>query len=200
MWGTKCGVCSSVSHLFTQGHFITDQPLGQANPDSVRTELHHFTIPTSTTRKIVPSDMWEVPKIAFLPHSLRSSNCFSFIHIPTPIHIHWHCKCSKLLLQNHGNVLQIWFLSQLSSFPKPPILGNPHQMIDIHVGPFWGGKKPSSVRLSTPLVEPFAVTLANTTSTQRKSVPCICFHSTLASWIAQPLPSLLKLYEKYLSS
>lgn len=102
--------------------------------------------------------------------------------------------CNKLLWQNHGNVLQ--HSSKVDFFPSCPI--GPHQMIDIYAGLCGGGG--FSVSLSTNLVEPVAVTVANTTSTQWKSVPCVCFHSALASCTGQSLRSLLKLYEAYLSS
>lgn len=91
--------------------------------------------------------------------------------------------------------------ASLISFPA--LLPHRPSPDDGHLfGSLCGGeqKNPSSVSLSTYLVEPVAVTVANTTSTQWKSVPCICFHSTLAPCFGQSLCSLLQLYEKSLLS
>lgn len=72
---------------------------------------------------------------------------------PPPIHVHWHCKCSKLLLQNHGNVLQS--SSKFDFFRNSPPSPN---------RPFWA----ALIRWSTFMWVPFGG--------EKKPLFCQAFH------------------------
>lgn len=184
----------------------TDPPAGRASPDSVRngwiTSLHSSYNQENNLRgKYFPGTGGRFPKL----HS------FSICTDPLIVFVSFTFTDTENVLCNKQNYsimtkswnwaatfLQVRFLSQ----PSCPV--GPHQVIHICSG-LCEGTPPhphSSVSLSNHLVEPVAVTVANTTSTQWKSVPCICFHSTLAS-CSQSFCSLLHafilLHGKYLT-